>query len=326
MLRRLLQRRHLRGRAQPGPPAPFVVGVGRSGTTMLRLMLDTHPEMAVPPETHFVPSVIRACKRWRVTPETLLAAIRDDRNRRWGDMGIPDDEYLQRLRTIRPLNAADALRALYGLYAGRAGKARWGDKTPDYVKRMKMIGRILPEARFVHLIRDGRDVGLSLNTRLAKGGIKNPVPYATAAQRWQRQIGRAREHSRQLEHYLEIRYEDLVLRTEPTLRKVCQFIELDFDPAMLSYHERAEKRLTELARDLPARDGKPARPGEERLEAHALTREPPRRSRVGAWREKLSAEEVADFEAVADGLLSKLGYPVGERQQATSAILSDPRH
>ncbi len=61
----------------PGPPAPFVVGVGRSGTTLLRMMLDAHPEMAIPPETHFLPPMIEQFSRLRVTPERVLEAIQE---------------------------------------------------------------------------------------------------------------------------------------------------------------------------------------------------------------------------------------------------------
>jgi sulfotransferase family protein len=205
------------------------------------------------------------------------------------------------------------------LYAERVGKGRWGDKTPDYVKRMYTIGRHLPEARFVHLIRDGRDVALSQNTRLARSGIKEPVPYEVAAQRWVRQIARARRDAERVERYLEVKYEDLVVDTEPVLRGICDFIELEFDPVMLDYHERADERLAELARDLPAREGKPWRPGEERLQAHALTREPPTSSRVGVWRERLSDQERREYEQVAGDLLAELGYPTGDEVGSPAA-------
>ena len=103
---------------------------------------------------------------------------------------------------------------------------------------------------------------------------------AKVAQRWQGRILRAREQAPRLEHYLELRYEDLVLDTEMTLRKLCDFIELPFDDAMLTYHERAEARLSEMARDLPERPGKPLRPasgpGGPSGESHTHGARPPR--------------------------------------------------
>ena len=296
--------------APPGSPAPFVVGVGRSGTTLARMMLDAHPQLAIPPETHFVNDLLYAGEKLRFSPERLVNVVVHDRHRRWGDFGIDEDEYLERVRAIPRLNASDAVRAFYEIYAEHANKPRWGDKTPDYVKRVRRIGRALPEARFVHVIRDGRDVALSHNRRIQRRGVKGrpPVPAGEMARRWRKRIEKSRYDAQSVDHYVEIRYEDLVTDTEPTLRRVCEFIELDYDPAMLDYHEGAEERLQEMARDLPAGQGRPHRPGEERLQAHALLKEPPNEERVGVWREEMSAADVAEFEAIAGGLLADLDY------------------
>jgi hypothetical protein len=308
MFERFRRRRRLRRAGPPDPPAPFIVGVGRSGTTLLRMMLDAHPQLAIPPETHFVPKLIGAAEAWRVTPERLLEVVVNDPHRRWGDFGIAEEEYLERLREIRRVNQADPVRAFFRLYAEKADKPRWGDKTPGYLSRMRRIKRTLPESRFVHVIRDGRDVALSWNRRLEQREGKEPVPVERLAQRWRRQITGAREDSSAIGDYIEIRYEHLVLDTEPTLRRVAEFIELPWDDSMLSYHEGAEERLKEMARDMPAADGRPARPGEERLRAHALTTEPPKRDRVFTWREQMSQADREAFEQVAGELLAELGY------------------
>src|SRR5688500_5930187 len=98
---KFLRSRRLRGAAEPGLPAPFVVGVGRSGTTLLRLMLDAHPAMAMPPETHFFDSVLAASGRLRFGPEQALHAITEDEHRRWNDFGLGEDELLDRFEAIR---------------------------------------------------------------------------------------------------------------------------------------------------------------------------------------------------------------------------------
>ena len=308
MLERWRRKRRLRHAAPPGQPAPFIVGVGRSGTTLLRMMLDAHPDLAIPPETHFVPKLISLGEAWRVSPELLADAAVNDSHRRWGDFGITEDEYLERLRAIPKLNQADSVRAFFELYSEKAGKHRWGDKTPGYLNRMRRINRTLPESRFIHVIRDGRDVALSWNKRLAQRDGKEPIPVTKLAQRWRRQIHGARDDVRALDGYLEIHYEDLVINTEPTLRRVAEFIELEWDGSMLDYHERAGERLKEMARDMPETGGRLARPGEERLRAHALTTEPPNRERVGVWREAMSDEDRDAYERVAGDLLRELGY------------------
>ena len=298
----------LRNRSEEGAPAPFVVGVGRSGTTLLRLMLDAHSELAMPPETHFFGSLRAAAGELRFRPAQAVEAIAGDKHRRWNDFGIEEDELLARFDAIPRLNLADVLRAFYELYAEKQGKERWGDKTPDYVKRMRQIKSALPKARFVHVIRDGRDVTLSANKRIAERGHRDPVPAGRSAKRWQKKILKARADGPKLGEYLEVRFEDLVTDTEAALREVCDFIELEFEPGMLSYHETAALRLSEMAGAMPARDGRPERDAGERLQAHALATKPPTRERIEVWREDMSFEDAAEFERVAGELLDDLGY------------------
>ena len=285
-------------------PVPFVVGMNRSGTTLLRMMLDAHPELTIPPETHFVPTLIKAVREPGATPEDALAAMKSARE--WGDFGFSDEEMLGRLRAIK-LRPGPAVRTFYEAYMEQQGKPRWGEKTPTYVQKMKLIQRALPEARFVHVIRDGRDVALSVLDRTVRD-----LTAADVARRWQKKIGKARADSPKLAHYMELRYEDLILDTEPVLRRVCDFIKLDFDPGMLDYHERSSERLQEMARALPG-DGRAQHLSvERRMATHAMTTKPPSADRVARWRTQMSADDRAAFEEIAGDLLEELGYPVGE--------------
>ena len=298
-------------------PVPFIVGVGRSGTTMLRLMLDAHPALTIPPETHFVPDLIDAIEAG-ATPEQAVETM--TAVRQWGDLGIETDEVLERWAKLDAFTAPEALRAFYAIYQERQGKPRWGDKTPIYVKNMRKIERTLPEARFIHVIRDGRDVALSRWKRTL--GDKDPAPASQVAEGWQRRIRRAQKQGSRLNHYLELRYEDLVTDTEPNLRKICEFLELEWDPVILRYYEHAAERMAEMARDLPATDGKPTRPGEERMQAHAMTQKPPDPSAMYRWKEKMSAPDVAAFDAAAGELLSELGYEVSAPTASSSGAAS----
>jgi Sulfotransferase family len=291
-------------RRPEGPPAPFVVGVGRSGTTLLRLMLDAHPMLAIPPETHFLPELVA---RARSGASALELADEIIAARNWPDFGLDAEALRDRIDSLERPSATAVARCFYASYAERQGKPRWGDKTPIYVKRMRLIADVLPEARFVHLIRDGRDVALSRRRR----GMGAGKPMAHAATRWRRRIELARKQAKRLRgRYLELRYEDLVADPEPCLRSVCELCELEFDPAMLAHHERASQRLAELGHDLAAGGGRPARSGEERLAAHALAARPPTSERAGTWRSEMSAADVAEFERIAGDLLAELGYEV----------------
>jgi hypothetical protein len=280
-----------------------VVGLGRSGTTLLRLMLDAHPELAIPAETHFIPQVVRWFRRDRLSAVELaerLAALR-----RWGDFGIGEEEMRARLEPLEPLGPRRSIRAFYELYAEHQGKPRWGDKTPGYSSRMHLIQNALPEARFIHLIRDGRDAALSR----AEASGKTVRPER-AAKRWVERIGEAREEAKRIGHYIELRYEDLIVDPEAVLRRICEYIDLRFAPEMLDYHRNAAKRLEEMARDLPAQDGKGHRSGELRVGSHAMTQRPPDPTRVARWRTDMRAEEVDAFEEIAGELLIDLGYEV----------------
>ena len=291
-----------RRRRPPGPPVPFVVGVGRSGTTLLRLMLDAHPQLAVPPETGFVPDLIDAAREDDATPESLTQVLVT--HRRWGDFGLEASELTERWRALPQIKPGPAVRAFFELYAEKQGKPRWGDKTPGYTQHIRKISKVLPEARFIHLIRDGRDVTLSRTKTLA---LKD-VPITKSARRWKKRLKRAQRQGAKVEHYLELRYETLVSEPEATLRQICEFIELPWDDAILHHHERSEQRLSELDRDIPAMGGRLPRSAESRMALHERTTKPVDTSAIGKWRTQMSPEDVAEFESVAGDLLVELGY------------------
>jgi hypothetical protein len=294
-------------RGASGPPAaPFVVGATRSGTTLLRLMLDAHPEIAIPSETHFIPELISAREKHGASSEQMLELLTS--HRRWGDFTIEADELAARWATLDPLTGPAAVRAFFELYADKQGNhgARWGDKTPGYVKSMREIQVYLPEARFIHLIRDGRDVALSVLKQ-----TWGPQSIEAAAEKWRSRVTRGRSQAPYLGFYMEVKFEDLVLHTERELRRICEFIELPFDERMLGYHETAEQRLQEKARALPRAHGE-AQSAEKRLLSHAKTFEPPNPAMIGTWKQRMSPQDRAAYEALAGELLAELGYEIDQ--------------
>ena len=188
-------------------------------------------------------------------------------------------------------------------------KPRHGDKTPATCG-MVVIQSVLPEARFVHIIRDGRDVALSLGATWW-----GPKTLPERAEWWAGQVQSARDQSGLLAYYLEIRYEDLLSDTEATLRKICAFVDLPWNAAILDYHHRAEERLAELS-DRHFADGTVVT-GEQRRGLHTLTKKPPDRERSGRWKKEMAQEDVRAFEANAGELLTQLGYEPGLVEQPT---------
>jgi sulfotransferase family protein len=284
--------------------APFIVGVPRSGTTLLRIMLDAHPRLAIPPETGFLSRLVRLPWLWPagLGRRRLLAII--TRAQSWPDFHLDAPALAEALEAVKPFTLAHGLRAFYRLYAARFNKSLWGDKTPLYGRHAYAIARLLPEARFIHVIRDGRDVALSLRTMWFAPSQR----VDALARYWARELQRARRQGQSLEYYKEIRYEALIQNPEQVLRDICQFLELDFHPRMLSYHENAATRLAE-------HEGRTTASGTvwltkaQRQSQQWQTRKPVDVSRIGRWRAELDIADAVAFEHVAGGLLRELGYP-----------------
>ncbi len=284
-------------------PAAFIVGAGRSGTTLLRLMLDSHPDMAIPPETHFIPQI---CQEWQENcnqREFFLQSLVN--HSRWEDFHIDSTVLKERIAAIDPFDLTQGLRAFYKLYAERFGKSRWGDKTPPYVTFMKLIQKCIPEARFVHIIRDGRDVALSVRDKWF-----GPNSIEEAANRWVWVIAEARRQAQNLDHYLEIHYKDLILNPTDSLKHICKFISLPWDSAMLNYYERADERLKELKRNVVTPNGDKLISGDERLAIHVTTTHQLDPGKIGRWKNEMKIFERKSFEAIGATMLRELGYEV----------------
>lgn len=279
------------------PPFPVIVGVPRSGTTLLRLMLDAHPELAIPPETGFLmePQIAGA------TAADVIARLMMDYPvgaPAWRDFGIERDVFL---RSVQRLHAGarlpDILRLFYRLYADKHAKPRSGDKTPLYVMHMRTVAAVLPETRFVHIVRDGRDVALSWS----KTWFAPSRDLPELVGRWAAMIRHARAEADGL-LYLEVRYEDLIREPAATLARICRFIELDYAGEMLSYYRRSADRLSEHG-DRFAADGALIVSHAQRLQQQWRTGFPPLQERIDAWRTDMSPEQAALCAQRADGLL-----------------------
>jgi hypothetical protein len=281
-------------------PMPIIIGVPRSGTTLLRLMLDAHPQLAVPPETGFLPAAAQPATSPQ-TPDALVDLIRG--SAAWPDFHLTENALRRELGRLRPFTVADGVRAFYGLYARRFAKPRWGEKSPGYGRWMAEISALLPEARFVHLLRDGRDVAVSVRGLWFAPG----ADMTTLASDWKERIEVMRAQSRQVPHYLEVRYEALVEDPVEVLRRVSDFVELEYDPAMLDYPRRAADRLAEHEASFDGQ-GRLLVAKAARLAQQERVMAAPDRGRSGRWRNELTAAERAAFEAVAGPLLRELGY------------------
>ncbi len=285
-------------------PMPIIVGSPRSGTTLLRLMLDANSELAIPPETGFLTlSEKLTGKGDKLRERFFKAVVNYSQPPSWPDFEIPEETFWTALTEITPFNISDGFRTFYRLYSTRHGKTRWGDKTPIYCQHLNAIRHTLPEARFIHIIRDGRDAALSLRRMWFSPGWE----IETQAAYWRDCVLAARRAGVGRDDYIEVRYEELILNTEETLKRVCAHSGLTFEEAMLSYYKRAPERLKEhKGRCYP--DGTPLLTQDQRVQQQQRTTEPPDPTCVFAWKQTMDTDERIRFHGIAGDLLKELGY------------------
>jgi hypothetical protein len=274
----------------------FVVGCDRSGTTLLRLMLIHGPDLHIPQETNFLATLnaraadygdfTEARQRWFFIRD-LQANQATRATTTFPVFGLTETEAEEVLREAAPTTFAGASEALYRASARKVGKARWGDKTPRYVTAIPWLAEAFPTARFVHIIRDGRDVTLSL---LANRWV---LSVRDGAKFWKERVemGRAAGRSLPESRYREIFYEQLVREPQQSLEELCQWLGMRFTTDMLRYYEDAEKLLPPQHAHLFRMNSRP-------VDA----------SRARRWQQEMSLHDLADFDEVAGTLLMELGY------------------
>jgi hypothetical protein len=289
---------------RPYPPFPVIVGCPRSGTSLLAVMLDSHPEVAVPPETSFLGPVACLYGPSASVRLSFFDAVTTDRIglSNWSDFGLDRDALWRRLETIEPFTVSAGLRAFYAMYAESEAKPRCGEKTPGYVFLMPELAALLPETHFIHVIRDPGDTALSWR----KTWFAPSQDLRVLGEEWKKHIEAGRRASTLVRRYIEVRFEDLVLRSEQTLKRVCEFIALPWDAKMLDYRARGAARLERLKGRQHARGQMIER--EQRTSIHAnLTRDPDA-DRLDVWRREMSVDDRRALEDAAGPLVRELGY------------------
>ncbi len=252
--------------------SPILVGgCGRSGTTLLQVIMDAHPDLCC------------------VRESSIFHLGKLDTSKLANRLGLP----IERVRELADESPRHAqfVERVCGEYAARMHKPRWADKSPRNVRRLGYIFKHFPKARFVHLLRDGRDAACSLRTHPKYKRIDGELVevgtwkrFEGCAQRWQDDVHEGlawRGHP----GYLELRYEDLVSEPEQHLRTLFEFLGAPWTPDVLEYH-RVDQRSHKD-------------PGFEK---------PLFRSSIGRWRENMSPEDGATFLRIAGEQLKLLGY------------------
>ncbi len=272
---------------QPWEGPLFVIGMPRSGTKLLRNLLDRHPRIRILPwETQFLP-FIAAWVASRGEPRTeaelgrLAEALRrspyfDYRRKARGELSVRHWHSACRGRFDAAGLFEGFVRAELGLDPGSG--VIWGDKSPSYVEHVDEILRLFPDARLIHIVRDVRDYCLSMRQTFGKD-------MRRAAHRWNAAILRIGELIERGEPALAcVRYESLVARPAVELARLCDHLGVDYTESMLALDEPVENHGS-----TKGRTGIVA-------------------TNFGRWRSALDARTVRDIESIAWAGMKALGY------------------
>ena len=282
---------------------PIFVSSGRSGLTLLRMIFDSHPELTVAHEPRFLATMAPHHTRYEreggLDIDRFLGDLYAVSNFR--RLGLPREEVRSALEDQRPEGFADAVRIVFEMYAQSQGKALYGDKTPLYISFMEPIAGLFPEARFVHLVRDGRDVVLAYLER-----DKGPATVAEGAFHWKLRVSRGHRAGEALgpDRYREFHYEDLIDDPETTVRAMCEYLGLDFHAEMLDYQGTAERFL-----------GEAKNPAD-----HQHLRMAPTKGLID-WRRSMSGDDLALFEAIAGETLEAVGYQRAAKKRVSPLMV-----
>lgn len=256
---------------------------------MLSLMLHSHPRIAIAPETRYFFRLYD--RRYRVgdlserrNRRRLARVI--TRDKRFPDLGLDAAAVTRRIVAEAP-TAGAAMGTVLRMYAERFGKPRWGDKRPVYQQYIPFLLRLFPDAQFVSIVRDGRDVVASLNGmrwwhKSVAGSIAEWTSAVRNSRRWARRLGPDRYHT--------LQYEQLVADPAGELKRLCDFLGEDFDPAMTQPKEVAAVVVP------------------DRKKEHQRTKTDVSDDAVGRFREGLTPAQLGLCEAVMGRMLRRYGY------------------
>jgi len=290
-------------RGHKGKMPIFIIGNPRSGTTMFRLMLTCHPNIVIPPESGFLITCYNLYHDFQGGKEKLEYFVKDvlnsDKMEEWK---IPHQELLNYIVSVTPSSYHELVSGVYKFYSKihQNDKRRWGDKNNYFLNHIDTIAKLFPDAIFLHLVRDGRDVACSyrnLSEVTGKHAPNLPKSVRQAAIHWRDNLVKIRNSFDTIgwDRVYELRYEDLVTNPEAILQKVCDFIGEDFHPDMLKFYHMNERYGLE-PKTFDAWKG--------------MTKQKITTSRVGYWHSDMFSEDVYLYELEAGPMLSTYNYPL----------------
>jgi hypothetical protein len=268
----------------------FIVGCGRSGTTILRLMLNQHSMIAIPEETWYFPRLLQMLPAlikhddWKAKVANKIFEL--------NTIHFPDiskSQLMEALIGIQRNDYASIISCLNRSFAASEGKIIWGDKTPGYVLSLATIKKIFPNARVIHMIRDGRDVVESLLKNWKVGPQTND--FKKTVEYWKKHVTVGIKEGPLYfgENYIEVRYEELVSEPNRVLNEICDFLMIPMQQSMLNFSQSAGEYTPNWKH-------------------HTNTNKPLNTASVFKWKDEYDNRKGYLFSLLAGKLLLKLDY------------------
>lgn len=254
------------------------------------MILASHSRISIPPETWYLNRLQEYLELNRpLLPDELERVVQImTKHYRWPDLDIDANEFRIEVSQIKTPYLRDVAELVYRKHIARDHKSRWGDKTPGYIAILPQLANIFPDAKFIHFIRDGRDVAKSFQAQQWYGpwlheNTREWIESMDYNERWSQT-----ELSRRI---FQASYENLVLDTEKSVREICDFLGEQFEPQMLSWQRQVDNLV-------PAREA----------HIHSTLKQIPDASYIARWKREMTLREVFVAEAFMGRHLKSRGY------------------
>lgn len=239
----------------------FVIGSPRSGTSLLRLILTSHSQILIPPECGFIIWLHKKYGDWQARdnnePWRRSSFITDLFKCKKFDTWFQEKAKVERdLIDCQPASYADLCRVVYFSFASSIRKkfSIWGDKNNFHINHLDELHKLYETARFIHIVRDGRDVACSYREVMSS---KSESPYApklvtdigAIAVEWSSNVMKVDKFMSVIPvtHSKTIRYEDLVTETLPTIKGICSWLGVGYEAVMLDFYKENRNNKLEPA-------------------------------------------------------------------------------
>lgn len=277
----------------------FILGNPRSGTSLLRLILNAHPNIVLPPESGFLQWWYPKYRNWSLkdVDSKIPEFVNDLLSSKKIEAYHLDREKLELfISSQKPSNYADLIALVYRFYAKEKELLIWGDKNNYYIDHIPLLKKIYPNARFIHLVRDGRDVAcsyLELNRDIDKDSAYRPIlpnEISSIANEW-KENNLLVESDLEETNHIRVRFEDIILSFDSEMKRILSFLELPWSDEIVNYN---------VKNDEP----------ESTLKWKKKTTMPIQKNVIHRYQKDLTVNEIEAFNKNADSLLNKYGYKI----------------